>query len=64
MDIPLRMSEREHWPAILDDYIVYLQEYEYDVGDVSNPITYKEAIVCPQSNFWIGAMKDEITSML
>ena len=50
-------------PAILDDYIIYLQEHEYDVDDVSDLTTYKEAIVCPQSNFLIDAMKDEMTSM-
>ena len=49
--------------SILDNYIVYLQEHEYDVGDVSNSTTYKEAIVSPQSNFWIDAMKDKMTSM-
>ena len=63
MDIPLRRSERAHKPIISDNYIVYLQEHEYDVGDVSDPTTYKEAIVSPQSNFWIDAMKDEMTSM-
>ena len=63
MDIPLRRLERAPRPAISDDYIVYLWEHEYDVGDVSNTITYKEAIVSPQSNFWIDAMKDEMTSM-
>ena len=62
MNIPLRRSKRACRPAISDDYIVYLQKHEYDVGDVSNPTTYKEAIVSPQSNFWIDAMKDEITS--
>ena len=51
MDISLRRSKRARKPAILDDQIVYLQEYEYDVGDVSDPTTYKEAIVSPQSNF-------------
>ena len=51
MNIPLRRSERAHKPAIPDDYIVYLQEHEYDMGDISNPTTYKEAIVSPQSNF-------------
>ena len=51
MNIPLRRSERARRPAILDDYFVYLQEHEYDVGDVSDPTTYKEAIVSPQSNF-------------
>ena len=50
MDIPLRRSERERMSTISDDYIVYLQEHEYDVGDVSDLTTYKEAIVSPQSN--------------
>ena len=49
--------------SILDDYTIYLQEHECDVGDVSDPTTYKEAIVSPQTNFWIDAMKDEMTSM-
>ena len=40
-----------------------MQEHEYDVGDVSNSTTYKEAIISPQSNFRIDVMKDEITSM-
>ena len=51
MDIPLRTSERVPRLIISHDYIVYLQEHEYDVGDVSDPTTYKEAIVSPQSNF-------------
>ena len=63
MDIPLRRSKKERRPAIFDDYIVYLLEDEYDVDDISDPSTYKEAIVSPQSNFWISAMKDEMTSM-
>ena len=33
------------------------------MGGVSDLITYKEAIVSPQSNFWIDAMKDEMTSI-
>ena len=34
------------------------------MSDVLDTTTYKEAIVSPQSNFWIDAMKDEMTSML
>ena len=63
MDIPLRRSKRVRKPTILDEHIVYLQEHEYDVGDVLYLTTYKEAIFSPQSNFWIHAMKDEMTSM-
>ena len=33
------------------------------MGDVSDLTTYKEAIVSPQSNFRIDAMKDKMTSM-
>ena len=63
MDIPLRRSERARRHSISNDYIVCLQEHEYDVGDVSNSTTYKEAIVSCKSNFWIDGMKDEMTSM-
>ena len=63
MDIPLRRLEMARRPAISDDYIVYLQKHEYDVGDVLDSTTYKEAIFSPQSNFWIDAIKDEMTSM-
>ena len=48
MNIPLRRSKRARRPVISKDYNVYLQEHEYDVGDVSDPTTYKEAIVSPQ----------------
>ena len=41
-NIPLRRSERARRSAISNDYIVYLHEHGYDVGDVSNPTTYKE----------------------
>ena len=63
MDITFRRSERAHRLIISDDYIVYLQEHEYDMGDVTDPTTHKEAIGSPQSNFWIDEMKDEMTSM-
>ena len=57
MEIPLRRLERARRLAISDDYIIYLQEHEYDMGDVSDPSTYKEAIVSPQSNLWIDVIK-------
>ena len=56
MDIPLRRSERACRHAISDDYIVYLQENEYEVGDVSYPTTCEEAIVSLQSNLWIDVV--------
>ena len=47
----LRRSKRVRRDAISNDYIVYFHEHEYDMGDVSNSTTYKEAIVSPQSKF-------------
>ena len=63
VDIPLRTSERARRPAISNDYFVYLQEHEYGVGDVSDATTYKDAIVSPQSNFLINAMKNKMASI-
>ena len=51
MDIPLRRLKTACRPVISDDYIVYLQNHEYDVGDVSNTTNHKEAIASPQLNF-------------
>ena len=48
MDMPLRRLERVCRLTISYDYIVYLQEHEYDMGDVSDPTTYKKSIVSPQ----------------
>ena len=46
-DAPLKRLERVRRSTISDDYIIYLQEHEYDIGDTSDPTTYKEAIIGP-----------------
>ena len=61
--ILLRISQRVLRPAISDDYMVYLQEHEYDGYDASDPVTYQEAIHCPQFISWKKAMDDEMNSM-
>ena len=45
VDIPLRRSERARKLAISDDYIVYLQEHEYNVGDVSIRLPTKKPLL-------------------
>ena len=43
--IPFRRSTRERRNAILGDYVVYLQEYEYDIGMVEDdPINFHQFI--------------------
>ena len=43
--------------------MIYLQEHEYDGYDASDPVTYQEAIHCPQFTSWKEAMDDEMNSM-
>ena len=59
----LRRSTRERRSAIPPDYLVYIGEQDYDIGSVTDPITYEEAVSCPQSELWLDAMRDEIQSM-
>ena len=60
---PVRRSTRERRSAIPPDYLVYIGEQDYDIGSVADPITYAEAVSCPQSELWLDAMRDEIQSM-
>ena len=60
---PVRRSTRERRSAIPPDYLVYIGEQDYDIGSVTNPINYEEAVSCPQSELWLDAMRDEIQSM-
>ena len=59
----LRRSQREHRPAISNDYMVYLQEFDYDIGTSKDPVSFSEAIGSSDSDKWIDAMNDELKSM-
>ena len=61
--ITSRRSQRVRRLAISDDYMVHLQEHEYDGYDASDSVTYQEAIHCPQFTSWKEAMDDEMNSM-
>ena len=61
--IASRRSTRTRKYAIPDDYVVYLGEHDFDIGPVSDPMTYKDAVTCPQSSMWVNVMQDEIASM-
>lgn len=41
---PLRRSTRERKSALPQDYIVYLQEVDCDIGEITDPVTFKQAI--------------------
>ena len=58
-----RWSTRTRKYVIPNDYVVYMGEHDFNIGIVNDPMTYKDAITCPQSSMWVNAMQDEITSM-
>ena len=60
----LRRPTRERRNAILDDYIVFLQEYEDETGVMEDdPINFHQAMQSSNSHKWIEAMNDEYKSM-
>ena len=61
--MPLRRSRRSRKSAISDDFIVHLQESDFDVGLGNDPVSYSPAISSDESNKWIDAMKEELKSM-
>ena len=61
--IASQRSTRTNKSTIPEDYVVYLGEHDFDIGIVTGPMPYKDAITCPQSSMWVNAMQDEITSL-
>ncbi|KAJ4713114.1 Retrovirus-related Pol polyprotein from transposon TNT 1-94 [Melia azedarach] len=61
--IPLKRSTRER-SALSNDYIVFLQEHEVDIGVMEDdPINFRQAIESSNSQKWIDAMNEEIKSI-
>ncbi|RVW97188.1 Retrovirus-related Pol polyprotein from transposon TNT 1-94 [Vitis vinifera] len=63
VQVPLRRSTRERRSTISDDYVVYLQEHEFDMGLEDDPISVSQVKQSFDSEKWIEAMKDEMKSM-
>ncbi|KAL6175649.1 hypothetical protein ACLB2K_052288 [Fragaria x ananassa] len=62
----LRRSQRERKSALANlvvDYQIYLQDIEFDVGELDDPTTFKEAIESSNSQKWEEAMVSELKSM-
>jgi hypothetical protein len=59
----LRWSSMIRKPSILTDYIVYLQESDFDIGEYDDPITFSQAMNNMKSSKWYDTMKDEMESM-
>ena len=63
IDITLIRSTRERRLAISSYYIVYLQEYNFDISAEDNPIMFSQAMGGSKSTLWYNAMQDEMDSM-
>ncbi|KAL0378491.1 UNVERIFIED_CONTAM: Copia protein [Sesamum radiatum] len=63
VDATLRRSTRIKRSAIPSDYMVYLQESEFNVGAENDPETFLQAMISRESNLWYDAMKEEMNSM-
>ena len=62
VDITLRRFTRKGRPAISFDYVVYLQEYDIDIGVEDDPITFSQVMGESESTLWYNSMKDEMIS--
>ena len=63
VDTTLRRSTRARKTTIPSDYVVYLQESDYNIRAENDPETFLQAISCKESNLWYDVMKDEMNSM-
>ncbi|RDX86058.1 hypothetical protein CR513_32655, partial [Mucuna pruriens] len=62
--VSLRKSIKERRHAIPDDYIIFLQEHEDDIGlTKDDSINFYQAMQNSNSKKWIDSMKDEMKSM-
>ncbi|KAL0462714.1 UNVERIFIED_CONTAM: hypothetical protein Slati_0159000 [Sesamum latifolium] len=63
VDTTLRRSTRIKRSPIPSDYMVYLQESEFNVGAENDPEMFSQAMISRESNLWYDAMKEEMNSM-
>jgi len=63
-EVGLRRSSRIIRLAISSDYIVYLQESDFDVGPKDDPNSFSQAMSGEHSTLWLNAMKEEMESMV
>ncbi|RDX82735.1 hypothetical protein CR513_36436, partial [Mucuna pruriens] len=64
-EVSSRRSIRERGHAIPNDYIIFFQEHEDDIGlTKDDPINFCQAMHNSNSQKWTNTMKDEMKSML
>ncbi|RVW60152.1 Retrovirus-related Pol polyprotein from transposon TNT 1-94 [Vitis vinifera] len=61
--VELATNQGEHGDQVEPRIPIDDTEREYDGYDASDPVTYQEAVHCPQFTSWKEAMNDEMNSM-
>ena len=59
----LRRSTRTKRSSIPGDYVVYLQESDYNIRAKNDPESFSQAMSCKESELWYNAMKEEMNSI-
>ena len=59
----LRRSTRVRKSTIPNDYIMYLREFDYNIGAENNLETFSQSMSSKESNSWYSAIKEEMNSM-
>ncbi|OMO59932.1 reverse transcriptase [Corchorus capsularis] len=62
-EVALRRPVRQRRPAISQDFEVYSIEHECDLSIDDDPVSFKQAMECNNSEKWLNAMKEELKSM-
>ncbi|GJS71988.1 hypothetical protein Tco_0704829 [Tanacetum coccineum] len=58
---PIRRSTRTCHPT--DRLCLYVDAEEHELGDLGEPVNYKDALLDPESDKWLNAMNVEMQSM-
>ena len=62
-EVALRRSQQQRRNAIWDDYVVYLQELEFDLGIDDNPTSFSQVMKSANYFIWLDVMKGVLKSM-
>jgi len=62
--VGLKRSSRISRPTISSDYVVYLQEFDFDVVHKDDPKLFSQVMSRDNSTLWFNAVKEEINSWL
>ena len=56
-EVTLKRSTRVKRTSIPSDYVVYLQESDYNIGAANDLETFSQAMSSKESNLWHNAIK-------